>query len=387
MGTAQTVPNAEEQVGTTLFQVDFVVWTITATGKTILFLIWFLHAYFNVNLIPIRHESTKVLQTKTRTIEVLQPNASHTDNCSSPENMSSSRSTAPVASVQTDLGTPCTRPSMQSSQSKETNETSADAIMRATSKETEDSPRMNALGRFYITMSIAMALSYSYYQVILHALRRHGIVTEVHCALIVPNIGWALNRLFLYLYFMLRLELSFRGTFLEIKANHWRMLIALYCVLISVGVVFYYFYVSYVGCDSLGILVGFLPLSGMDSFCSLVCLYIFVKKLKSLANLDRIAYDRDPETMTELKYLVNKFLVISLFAIIFTYFVSAIFFIYPATCLAGIDTIVNVFCLMITTAHFDFYYRMSCVFCRRCCEKSFTFTRQLQKDTPAVIIH
>eukprot|EP01084_Bolivina_argentea_P287974 494184_1 len=147
MGTAQTVPNAEEQVGTTLFQVDFVVWTITATCKTILFVIWFLHAYFNVNLIPIRHEDTKVLQTKTRTIEVLHPNASHTDNCSSPENMSSSRSTAPVASVQTDLGTPC----MQSSQSKEATETSVDAIMAATSKETEDSPRMNALGRFYIT--------------------------------------------------------------------------------------------------------------------------------------------------------------------------------------------------------------------------------------------
>eukprot|EP01084_Bolivina_argentea_P287972 494181_1 len=243
MGTAQTVPNAEEQVGTTLFQVDFVVWTITATCKTILFVIWFLHAYFNVNLIPIRHEDTKVLQTKTRTIEVLHPNASHTDNCSSP-----SASPGPVASVQTDLGT--------QSQSKEANETSADVIMAATSKKRGDNPRMNALGRFYITMSIVMALSYSYYQVILHALRGQGIVTEIHCALIVPNIGWALNRLFLYLYFMLRLEVSFRGTFLEIKANHWRMLIALYCVLISVGVVFYYFYVSYVGCDSLGILVG-----------------------------------------------------------------------------------------------------------------------------------
>eukprot|EP01083_Nonionella_stella_P192971 713070_1 len=108
MGTAQTVPNAEEQVGTTLFQVDFVVWTITAAAKTILFLIWFFHAYFNVNLIPIRNEITKVLQTqpKTRTIEILTPNGSRTGNCSSPENMSASRSPGPpVPSVTTDIGT------------------------------------------------------------------------------------------------------------------------------------------------------------------------------------------------------------------------------------------------------------------------------------------
>eukprot|EP01083_Nonionella_stella_P018334 51104_1 len=381
MGTAQSVPNAQEQVGTRLFYVDAVVWTITATGKTILFLIWVLHAYFNVNLVPIRYESAKVLKPnkKKRTIEILHPNGS--------TNISGSKSPdAPVPSIQTDLGTISDNATifadiMQSSES------AAAIVPAASNKMMGDTPRMNPLGRFYITMSIAMALSYSYYQVVFHALRFYGIVTEIHCALIVPNIVWALNRLFLYLYFMLRLELSFRGTFLEIKANHWRMLIVLYCVLISAGVIFYYVYVSYVGCNSVGILVGFLPLSGADSFCSLVCLYIFVRKLKSLVNLDRIAYDRDPETMTELKYLVNKFLVISLFAILFTYFVSAIFFIYPATCLAGIDTIVNVFCLMITTAHFDFYYRMSCVLCRRCCEKSFTFTRQLQKEIPAVIIH
>eukprot|EP01084_Bolivina_argentea_P180263 311423_1 len=328
---SESVPDAYEAVGSMLFNLDFVVWAFTSLAKTILIIIWIFYVYIDRNIIPTYNEDRS------------HPNTSN----------SLVKSTSPS-------------PSPDGSDM----DTMHREMIKSAKKTARRTQSISPLSKSLVTLSILMAVLYSYYQIILHTLRYFEIVIDVPCYIILPGIGWALNRLFLYLYFIARLQLAFKDTFLEIGEFYFKLLVIIYCILMTIGVGFYYCYVSIIGCSNIHILIAFLPLSGFDSVCGLVCLYIFIKKLKILINVDKKRYNKNAKAMSDLKYLVNKFMIIALFAIIFTYFVSTIFLFVPASCLAGIDTLVNVYCLMITTANYDFYYKQSCILCRKCCEKS-----------------
>eukprot|EP01084_Bolivina_argentea_P287975 494185_1 len=400
MGNTQTYPNAKEEVETTIFYVDFVFWTIAAVVKTTLLTIWVFHAYCNVNIIPThcytqkqedelsthqKHHNPTVKDLSVGNKSPSVTDANRTRSVSAQDDTEKRR--RGTSTLDTDgacSGTDVSVGTLQTSHSHPDRSEHTQALKNTPTP----SNRPDTKARFYITLSITAATLYAYFYTTLHTLRYLGIVGEFSCALtaISLGLGWALNRLFLYLYLMHRLKVSFQGTFLQMNQSHFNMLMRMYFILFTVGVLFYFMWGSYVSCDGMGILISFLPLNGFDSLCAIICLYIFIKKLNCLVNMDRIAYNKDPKGMTSLKYLVNKFLIISVFAISFTYVVSLLFFIYPMKCLGGVDTMVNVFCLMITTGHYDFYYRMSCYLCRRWCEKSFKFGNQL-KNPPIVILH
>eukprot|EP01083_Nonionella_stella_P012970 36629_1 len=392
MGNIQTYPNAKEEVQTTIFYVDFVFWSIAAIVKTMLLVIWLCHAYCDINIIPTRiHDRTQkqsdALASHHEKRKVIVEELTVASKSPSPETSSAPNQTGSVSTQDdTDRARSGTDASVGTFQPSVSHRDKSDHTLI---KSSESSNRMDTQSRLYITLSICAALLYAYFYTALHTLRYLGIVGEFSCALtaISLGLGWALNRFFLYLYLMHRLKISFGGTFLQMKQTHYNLLMRMYFVLFTAGVLFYFCWGSYIGCDGINILISFLPLNGFDSVCALICLYVFIKKLNCLVNMDQSAYDKDPRGMTNLKYLVNKFLIISVFAICFTYFVSLVFFIYPMKCLGGVDTMVNVFCLMITTGHYDFYYRMSCYLCRMRCEKSFKFHgNPLEKDAPVVMI-
>eukprot|EP01083_Nonionella_stella_P012968 36626_1 len=326
MGNTQTYPNAKEEVHNTLFYVDFIFWCIAAIVKTMLLITWLCHAYCNVNIIPTRMHGHNQKQQGKSDCHAEKPGATELAIKSPPQSPSPDTLTDPNrAGSVISVSTP---------------DNSEHTLMKS-----ESSNRMDKQSRLYITLSITSAFLYAYFYTILHTLRYLDIVGEFSCALTAVSLGlgWALNRLFLYLYLMHRLKISFQGTFLQMKQSHFNLLMRMYFLLFTAGVLFYVFWGSYVSCDGMGILISFLPLNGFDSLCALICLYVFVKKLNCLVNMDQSAYDKDPTGMANLKYLVNKFLIISVFAICFTYFVSLLFFIYPMKCLGGVDTMVNVF--------------------------------------------
>eukprot|EP01084_Bolivina_argentea_P209981 357565_1 len=143
-----------------LFLADCSIFSITAVCTTLLTIIWMKYGYFKYTLVP-----------KTQT-----PKTPQSDNSSG---------------VESD------------------NSTNNFKIQKAMT-----SQKKYFKGRLYITLSIICAMMYCYHNVLYEILRIFKIlkpsIIRNNCSIPVLSIIWhSLNRLFLYLYFIWRIAVSF----------------------------------------------------------------------------------------------------------------------------------------------------------------------------------
>eukprot|EP01083_Nonionella_stella_P177664 625132_1 len=174
------------------------------------------------------------------------------------------------------------------------------------------------------------------------------------------------QRICLYFYYFHRLYLSFQGTVYAMNKRTLIILATGIAVFWFAGQVFYFVWNSMVGdCTELSILIAIIPLGLTETFTSVLCVWLFVKKLKSINITKKQGVD------TKVQYLISKLTILAVVTIASTFCVLGLF---PFTYFLGlmaIDTPVNIICLVLSFGFYDKYYRMLCGPCRKIADPSY----------------
>ena len=226
-------------------------------------------------------------------------------------------------------------------------------------------PLSSPIGRVYMTLSIIAAAVYSYAFFIFLALRRFGVFTlaqaKESCNMwLLLQLPWAINRAFLYLYFLWRIHLVFGKTRYKIKKSKIIALSVSVCVMFILCWICSYVFGERVGCQASH--HGFflmLPFVFTDCVFSGLTLFLFISRLKISNKLK----DKD------LQYLTSKFTILQSVTVICTVATNSIFLALPILAFVGVDASLNCICLMLSLKGHDAYYKRLCILCRCCCER------------------
>eukprot|EP01084_Bolivina_argentea_P012973 24313_1 len=227
------------------------------------------------------------------------------------------------------------------------------------------------LGRLYILLSIITAMIFTYFYVLFLTLRKAGIFTDYITMCSISILGspfYQLNRLFLYLYFIWRVDVSFSQTVLEMKKTNVKLLSIINIISFTFSIIFMVSYHIRFVCEDnspTDLLIATIPFGLFDTTFAWLCLYLFVSRLRTLIKMDKNRFnDRQ-----SLQYIANKFTILSVVAISSTTLIYLIYLVLPLASISAIDSTLNAFCLILSTKDYDLYYQKYCVLCRTICEK------------------
>merc|ERR1712228_315425 len=187
----------------------------------------------------------------------------------------------------------------------------------------------------------------------------HQMEESCRIWLILP-VPWATNRTFLYLYFLWRVHIVFRASRLKITKIKITALSVTVCILFIFSWLFMYGFGEFVGCqESIHGLLSTVPFAISDTTFALLCLYLFVSRLRKTNRTN----DKD------LLYVTNKLTILQVVTLVFTVLTNLIFMVLPILAIVGIDASVNAVCLILSVKGHDVHYKRFCILCRYCCER------------------
>ena len=216
--------------------------------------------------------------------------------------------------------------------------------------------------------------------------------TKLICIISTSGFSWLyLQRTFLYLYYIFRVYLTFKGSVYRLSFTNFKLL----CVGIGIGqglcITFYILWSCIIhNCESDKIIIALIPSAFMEFGLSSFCVWLFLnrlnklsKKITGLSNDIKNAKNGKPENndtefytkkrgkskrkaMPEIQYLVNKLTTLTMITIASTALMSVVYIFTEALGILAIDTPINILCLMMSFGFYDtWYHKLCCCFAQR----------------------
>eukprot|EP01084_Bolivina_argentea_P032765 60659_1 len=219
--------------------------------------------------------------------------------------------------------------------------------------------------KLFSTLSVFLSLTYAMFLGGLYLIQliiKHSMPCKMWCL----GILWlSSHRICIYFYYIARLELTFRGTDLEISKKKLLFIRMWIVIGMIISIIFWFYWNILNNCNTISMIISLTPWSAVDSISSFLCLFLMVYKLKKL-----FKHSASEKNMRDVKYLINKFSILTAVTIGSTFILQCIFLVLPLVAIAPIDMMTNTLCLMLSFAHYDFYYRKLCIGCIKCCDYS-----------------
>eukprot|EP01084_Bolivina_argentea_P300808 518776_1 len=178
------------------------------------------------------------------------------------------------------------------------------------------------------------------------------------------------QRLCLYLYYIFRAYDTFQGTVHKFKKQSILCIIASICVPWICGQIFYFIFNSVVySCTEFSVMIAIVPLAMTETYASTFCVMMFIFKLKKVYKKN---LGQQNLATKKLEYLLTKLTILAATTITSTIIIMSVYPFTFALGLLGIDTPVNIICLVLSFGFYDAWYKVLCNPCRRCFERKYS---------------
>lgn len=249
---------------------------------------------------------------------------------------------------------------------------------------------IHPIAKYLVTSTIVCALLFSItitWVISIHFLEIE-METKLICTISTTGFSWLyLQRAFLYLYYIFRVYLTFKGSVYQLSLSNFK----LFCIAIGIGqgicITFYIIWSCVVhNCETDKILIALIPAAFMEFGLSSFCVWLFLSRLNKLSKkIAGLSHDETKngesgkpkknsvfytkkrgkskrKAMPEIQYLVNKLTILTMVTIASTALMSVVYIFTEALGILAIDTPINILCLMMSFGFYDNWYQRLC-FC------------------------
>eukprot|EP01084_Bolivina_argentea_P312187 540469_1 len=181
----------------------------------------------------------------------------------------------------------------------------------------------------------------------------------------MPVIAVTIERLTLYLYYIYRIEVTFKDSVFSISETKLNIFKVTIIIMGVIAATFYMVFVEINQCE--GRLIGLIPFVIIDIVISTTTFVLFINRLKKLI--------AKSNTNLKLKRMIKKLSILLCVTILSTIGAMGLYVIVPHVQIGcgtiglwAIDTVINSLCLLLSYVFFNKYYNRLCFVCIKCVE-------------------
>eukprot|EP01084_Bolivina_argentea_P312190 540473_1 len=254
-------------------------------------------------------------------------------------------------------------PTIQTSSTSKDNNTETEMYNHTQKRKKKSFKQIPLIFKVLTTVSLFSALITLINIDVNHILGLYSGYAASCIGLSIPMIFLNVQRVTLFLYYIYRIELTFKDSVFSISETKLNIFKVTVIIMAAISAAFCLVFVEISQCEGLGLLIAFIPGAINDIIISTTTFILFITRLKKI-----ISFNDKANVNLELKKMMTKFTILVCVTILSTLGLMALYAIILQFGVIAIDTVINSLCLLLSYVFFTKYYNRLCVVCIKCVE-------------------
>eukprot|EP01084_Bolivina_argentea_P312186 540468_1 len=261
-------------------------------------------------------------------------------------------------------------PTIQTSSTSKDNNTETEMYNHTQKRKKKSFKQIPLIFKVLTTVSLFSALITLINIDVNHILGLYSGYAASCIGLSIPMIFLNVQRVTLFLYYIYRIELTFKDSVFSISETKLNIFKVTVIIMGAIAATFFMVFAEINQCDGLSLLIGLIPGGINDTVISTTTFILFISRLKKI-----IAFNDKANTNLKLKRMIKKLSILLCVTILSTIGAMGLYVIVPHVQIGcgtiglwAIDTVINSLCLLLSYVFFNKYYNRLCFVCIKCVE-------------------